>query len=108
MNRRADRDDEPRDEQDDHYADGLRQRVGDLRRVLVAGEPVDAAADPALLALGTAGLHEPGIVGRLREHDSDVQGPRIIGTTCAYATGRSSLTRWLTTRLEPPGGIDTP
>ena len=57
------------DQQHDHDADRLRQRVGDVGRVGVAGDPVDGGAEPRLLALRAARVDEPGIRTDDREHE---------------------------------------
>src|SRR5207249_1320245 len=75
----------------------LGQRVGDVGGARAAGELVRDRAEPRLLALRPAGLDEPGVV---RPGGEDERG--------RHRTPTSSPTRWLTTRLEPPGGIETP
>ncbi len=55
---------------------------------------------------GSCAPVRPGSVGEGPR--SYAAGPRASPPAWVQATGRSSLTRWLTTRLEPPGGIDTP
>ena len=68
---------------------------------------VDGGAQPRLLALRTARVDEPGIGRSGEDERRDRHRQRRI-IDAGQATGRSSFTRWLTTRLDPPGGIDTP
>ena len=83
---------------------GFGERVGDLGRVLVAGDPVDGRAQPRTGR--RCGPHAADLLrGRLE------RAARASSTAPSVATTRyaaTSATRWLTTRLEPPGGIDTP
>ena len=86
---------------------GFDERVGDVGRVRVAGDAVDGRAQPRLLALRAARVDQPGIVDAGGEHERR-ESPASPHHRGGQATGRSSRMRWLTTRLEPPGGIDTP
>ena len=85
-----------RDDEDEGDPDRDGQRVGEFGDVAVAGDPVHGRAEPALAPLRTA-CGDLGIDGRERQRHG--HGAQVVAT---------SLTRWLTTRVDPPGGIDTP
>ena len=55
---------DPRHQQDDEDADRLRQRVGDLGRVRIAGDAIHRRAQPRLLALRAARVHQSRVVRR--------------------------------------------
>jgi hypothetical protein len=84
-----------RDEDDHEHAEQRREVVADLRRPLRLRQVVDRRAEPRLLARRTARRDLLQLLGRRGSQQAQVRttSPRI---------------RWLTTRLEAPGAIETP
>ena len=76
----------------------------------LAGDAVDGRAQPRLLALRAARLRPARDRWRPpRARATDGRGHDDTSASTGLPARRSSSrTRWLTTRLEPPGGIDTP
>ena len=91
--RRSRRFDDDRAEHDQHDRHPRRQQLRDVRGAGAVGHVADPAAQPRP-PIGAARLLDR-VLGE--EH----------GTDQTSSSSRSRI-RWLTTRLEPPGGIETP
>ena len=79
--------------------------------VALAGDAVDGRAQPRLLALRAARLRRARVVRAGGEHERGGQrapSAQRLRQDRRHTRGSSSRMRWLTTRLDPPGGIDTP
>ncbi len=68
---------DPRDQQDDDDADRLGERVGDVGRVRIAGDAVHRRAQPRLLALRAARIHQSRVGRREGEHQRRGSWPVI-------------------------------
>ena len=80
---------------------GLRERVGELGRVAAAGDLVDGRAEPRLVGGRTAGRDlAAGGLPRHAPGSADERHRVQVADDVADALE--------TTRVEPPGGIDTP